>query len=173
MSEPFTGEITMFAGNFAPKGWAYCDGQLLEIAQNEALFSLLGTFYGGDGRSSFCLPDLRGRLPLHQGTGPGLSIRPLGSKAGAENVTLTAEQLASHDHDFVGSTATAATEAPQGMVLAQSTVRYLKKNATAGAIQLNTASIAHTGGGQPHSNLQPSLGINYIIALFGIYPSRN
>ena len=103
MSEPFVGEIRMFAGNFAPRGWAFCDGQLLATSQNDALFSLLGTIYGGDGRTTFGLPDLRGRIPVHAGTGPGLSPRRLGAKAGAEKVTLTVNELPSHTHDLVAS----------------------------------------------------------------------
>lgn len=173
MSEPFVGQITMFAGNFAPRGWTYCDGQLLATSQNEALFSLLGTIYGGDGRTTFGLPDLRGRLPIHHGQGPGLSSRKLGEKAGVENVTLTLAQLPSHTHDFIGSNAAAISPDPTGRVVAKSDIRYLKNNANNYTEKLNPASVTTTGGGQSHSNLQPSLGIHYIIALTGIYPSRN
>lgn len=174
MSEPFVGEIRMFAGNFAPRGWAFCDGQLLAVSQNDALFSLLGTIYGGDGRTTFGLPDLRGRIPLHQGTGPGLSQRRLGSKSGAENVTLTTNQLASHSHDFNASTADADTQVPLGKVLGESTtnLRYLK-NASPSAARLNSASLSNTGGSRSHTNMQPTLCLHYIIALFGIYPSRS
>jgi len=112
MSEPFVGEIRMFAGNFAPRGWAFCDGQLLAVSQNDALFSLLGTIYGGDGRTTFGLPDMRGRTPLHAGQGPGLSNRRLGAKAGAENVTLTVNQLPSHRHDWQATTALASSQSP-------------------------------------------------------------
>ena len=119
MSEPYVGEIRMFAGNFAPRGWAFCDGQLLAVSQNDALFSLLGTIYGGDGRTTFGLPDVRGRVPVHQGTGPGLSQRRLGSKGGSEDVTLTSNQLASHSHDFNANTALADSEMPTGRVVAQ------------------------------------------------------
>ena len=173
MSEPFAGEIRMFAGNFAPRGWAYCDGQLLATSQNEALFSLLGTIYGGDGRTTFGLPDMRGRLPLHQGTGPGLSNRRLGAKDGGEKVRLTTDQLASHTHDFNANTAAATGGPPQGKVVA----------APAGGLRiyepanqdknLAVTSIVNTGGSQPHTNLMPTLCIHFIIALFGIYPSRN
>ena len=117
MSEPFVGEIRMFAGNFAPRGWAFCDGQLLAVSQNDALFSLLGTIYGGDGRTTFGLPDLRGRVPIHAGSGPGLSPRRLGAKAGAENVTLTVNQLPSHSHRLSGSANLASESRPEGNVL--------------------------------------------------------
>ncbi|MEM7353250.1 MAG: tail fiber protein [Acidobacteriota bacterium] len=171
MSEPFVGEIRMFAGNFAPRGWAFCDGQLLAVSQNDALFSLLGTIYGGDGRTTFGLPDLRGRIPLHAGTGPGLSQRRLGSKSGAEKVTLTTNQLASHSHDWNASTAAATGRAPAGKVLADVTPGRIFR-----AIDQNTNlasnTIANTGGSQPHTNLMPTLCINFIIALVGIYPSR-
>ena len=172
MSEPFVGEIRMFAGNFAPRGWAFCDGQLLAVSQNDALFSLLGTIYGGDGRTTFGLPDLRGRIPLHQGTGPGLSPRRLGSKGGSENVTLTTNQLASHTHDFNANKAAATGSAPQGKVLADPAPGRLFRNA-AQNVSLASSSIANTGGTQPHTNLMPTLCINFIIALVGIYPSRH
>ncbi len=172
MSEPFVGEIRMFAGNFAPRGWAYCDGQLLAVSQNDALFSLLGTIYGGDGRTTFGLPDLRGRIPIHAGTGPGLSPRRLGAKSGAENETLTTNQLASHTHDWNASTAAATGSAPAGKVLADPTpvrmFRAVDQNA-----DLASGKIINTGGGQPHTNLMPTLCIHFIIALVGIYPSRS
>ena len=172
MSEPFVGEIRMFAGNFAPRGWAYCDGQLLAVSQNDALFSLLGTIYGGDGRTTFGLPDLRGRIPLHQGTGPGLSARRLGSKGGAENVTLTTNQLANHTHDWNVNTADATGSAPQGKVLAKPSGIGLYRD-EAQTQGLASTTIADTGGNQSHSNLMPTLCVHFIIALFGIYPSRN
>ncbi|MDA8018203.1 MAG: tail fiber protein [Thermoanaerobaculia bacterium] len=171
MSEPFVGEIRMFAGNFAPRGWAFCDGQLLAVSQNDALFSLLGTIYGGDGRTTFGLPDVRGRIPLHQGTGPGLSPRRLGSKGGAENETLTTNQLASHTHDWNANTAPATGAAPQGKVVAQ-TAPVRLYNPTNQGTDLASTTIANTGGSQPHTNLMPTLCINFIIALVGIYPSR-
>lgn len=172
MSEPFVGEIRMFAGNFAPRGWAFCDGQLLAVSQNDALFSLLGTIYGGDGRTTFGLPDLRGRIPLHQGQGPGLSARRLGSKGGAENVTLTTNQLASHTHDWNGNSADADTGAPQGKVVA-TPVNMRSFRAVDPDTDLASTTIANTGGSQPHTNLMPTLCIHFIIALFGIYPSRH
>ena len=172
MSEPFVGEIRMFAGNFAPRGWAFCDGQLLATSQNEALFSLLGTIYGGDGRTTFGLPDLRGRIPLHQRQGPGLSSRRLGSKGGGEKVTLTTNQLASHSHNFNANTAPATGGAPQGKVLAEPVQVRIYRQADQNT-DLASTSIANAGGGQPHSNLMPTLGIHFIVALFGIYPSRH
>lgn len=171
MSEPFVGEIRMFAGNFAPRGWAFCDGQLLAVSQNDALFSLLGTIYGGDGRTTFGLPDLRGRIPLHQGTGPGLSPRRLGSKGGTEKETLTTNQLASHSHDWNANTANSTVAAPQGKVLAGGTPRLF--NPVDQNTDLASSTIANTGGTQPHSNLMPTLCVNFIIALVGIYPSRH
>ena len=173
MSEPFVGEIRMFAGNFAPRGWAFCDGQLLAVSQNDALFSLLGTIYGGDGRTTFGLPDLRGRIPLHAGTGPGLSPRRLGSKAGAEKVTLTTNQLASHTHDLRANTAL-ATDAVADVtkVLSKGDDLRMYRPAEATANMANSA-ITATGGSQSHTNLMPTLCIHFIIALVGIYPSRN
>ncbi len=171
MSEPFVGEIRMFAGNFAPRGWAFCDGQLLPVSQNDSLFTLLGTIYGGDGRTTFGLPDARGRIPLHAGTGPGLSARRLGSKSGAEKETLTTNQLASHTHDWNANTAPATGSAPQGKVTADSAPisKYEPQNPTVN----RAATIQNTGGGRSHNNLMPTLCIHFIIALFGIYPSRS
>lgn len=171
MSEPFVGEIRMFAGNFAPRGWAYCDGQLLAVSQNDALFSLLGTIYGGDGRTTFGLPDLRGRVPIHAGSGPGLSPRRLGAKAGAEKVTLTVNQLPSHSHTWRASTSVAQNRSPTGNGLASPT-GDLYGPATL-ATNLGNSSITNTGGSRSHTNLMPFLCINFIIALFGIYPSRH
>ena len=171
MSEPFVGEIRMFAGNFAPRGWAFCDGQLLAVSQNDALFSLLGTSFGGDGRSTYGLPDLRGRIPLHQGTGPGLSPRKLGSKSGQEKVTLTTNQLASHTHDWSVSTADADSGTPQGKVMAKPVALRLYK-ATAQDTSLASTALGNSGGSQNHTNLMPTLCVHFIISLFGIYPSR-
>lgn len=172
MSEPFVGEIRMFAGNFAPRGWALCDGQLLAVSQNDALFSLLGTIYGGDGRTTFGLPDIRGRLPIHAGSGPGLSPRRLGAKGGGENVTLTTNQLASHSHDWNANTAAATDVAPAGNVVAKGeTVAFLSN--VAQNTDFSSQTVANTGGTQHHTNLMPSLCINFIISLFGIYPSRS
>ncbi len=171
MSEPFVGEIRMFAGNFAPRGWAFCDGQLLAVSQNDALFSLLGTIYGGDGRTTFGLPDMRGRLPIHAGSGPGLSPRPLGAKAGSENETLTVNQLPSHSHNFnVSSDPGVESSAAGGYLAASPNVRMFRP--TPANSSLRTQSISQIGGSSSHTNLMPFLCLNFIIALFGIYPSR-
>ena len=172
MSEPFVGEIRMFAGNFAPRGWAFCDGQLLAVSQNDALFSLLGTIYGGDGRTTFGLPDMRGRIPIHAGSGPGLSPRRLGAKAGAEKVTLTTNQLPSHTHPIQGSSALADSTDPGGRVPAQGTAIDLYAT-SAPSINFSSSAVTNIGGSRSHSNLMPFLCINFIIALFGIYPSRH
>ncbi|MGR3276433.1 phage tail protein [Acaryochloris marina NIES-2412] len=172
MSEPFVGEIRMFAGNFAPRGWALCDGQLLAVSQNDSLFSLLGTIYGGDGRTTFGLPDLRGRVPIHAGSGPGLTNRSLGSKSGTETETLTVNQLPSHTHELQGTTNIGTQPNPGGYVLATNTsMKPYAVNETLDAT-LASQSISNLGGSQSHTNLQPFLCINFIIALFGIYPSR-
>lgn len=171
MSEPFVGEIRIFAGNFAPRGWAFCDGQLLAVSQNDALFSLLGTIYGGDGRTTFGLPDLRGRIPIHAGHGPGLSERRLGAKAGAENVTLTVNQLPSHRHALVATSAVANQESPTNNVTAQPTGAIYGK--VGPFVDLNSGAMSEVGGSRSHTNEMPFLCVNFIIALFGIYPSRH
>ena len=168
MSEPFAGEIRMFAGNFAPRGWAYCDGQLLAVSQNDALFSLLGTIYGGDGRTTFGLPDLRGRLPIHAGSGPGLSARKLGGKGGAETETVTVNQMPSHEHPMQASSDSANTPNPQGNVLSLKGDRNPTNLAA-----MRSDTVVNAGGGQGHNNMQPYLAINFAIALQGLYPSRN
>lgn len=171
MSEPFVGEIRMFAGNFAPRGWAFCDGQLLAVSQNDALFSLLGTIYGGDGRTTFGLPDLRGRIPIHAGSGPGLSSRRLGAKFGTEGETITVNQLPSHGHSLQATSTTATQRQPVGSALATSQGQVYTE--IADARTMNTQSITNVGGSQAHTNLMPFLCIHFIIALFGIYPSRH
>ena len=171
MSEPFVGEIRMFAGNFAPAGWAFCDGQLLAISQNDTLFSLIGTIYGGDGSTTFALPDLRGRLPIHSGAGPGLSMQQLGEKAGEEKVTLTVNQLPSHSHEFRVSTSSGTENNPEGAFVAASANVRTFRPATADT-NLNASTVSNTGGSQSHTNLMPYLCLSFIIALFGIYPSR-
>lgn len=171
MSEPFIGQIVMFAGNFAPRGWAFCDGQLLPIAQYSALFSILGTTYGGDGRTTFALPDLRGRLPMHAGHGPGLSDRRLGARGGAENVTLTVSEIPSHNHTLGASNSPAADTAPGNNLLAEN-----RRDAYVGGAPnttMNGAAIGNAGGSQPHNNMPPFLAVYYIIALQGIFPSRS
>lgn len=174
MSEPFIGEIRMFGGNFAPRAWALCDGQLLTIVQNDALYSLLGTIYGGDGRTTFALPDMRGRIPLHKGQGLGLSNRPLGQNAGQEDVNLTTDQLPVHNHGFHASTGPADSGYPAGQLVADTTPDSVYNDAgtdTGAAMPANTVS--NVGGGQTHPNMMPFQCVNFIIALFGIYPSRS
>lgn len=162
----------MFAGNFAPRGWAFCDGQLLAVSQNDALFSLLGTIYGGDGRTTFGLPDLRGRIPIHAGHGPGLSERRLGAKGGAETVTLTVNQMPSHTHGPLKATGTIANErAPQGRVLARTSGQDIYQEEM--DENMSSQSITNVGGSRSHTNLMPFLCIHFIIALVGIYPSRH
>jgi len=170
MSEPFVGQIMLFGGNFAPRGWAFCDGQLLAINQNDALFSLLGTLYGGDGRTTFALPDLRGRTPVHMGEGPGLSERRIGSDMGEEEITLNINQMANHQHILQATTNEANSNNPTNMQLAK-TVLNIYSDATP-EVDLNTSAIGMTGGNQPHENMMPFQCINFCIALFGIYPSR-
>lgn len=169
MSEPFLGEIRIFPYNFAPRGWAFCQGQILSIAQNTALFSLLGTTYGGNGQTTFALPDLRGRMPLGSGQGPGLSPYDLGQVSGTETVTLTTGQMPSHNHLASSTQAGAGSTRPSGNVPSGG-------GAYAGAsdgTRMNPAFIQNTGGSQPHENRQPCLVLNYCIALQGIFPSRN
>jgi microcystin-dependent protein len=180
MSEPFIGEIRMFAGNFAPSGWALCDGQLLAISQNQALFSLLGTIYGGDGRTTFGLPELRGRAPMHEGTGPGLSPRVIGQKLGAETETLTVNQLPTHSHAIAVGQATgnaADTSDPTGNSLALADVYHSGVPASVVDMHADSLSVtgttSGTGSSQPHENMAPFLVVNFIIALTGIYPSRS
>ncbi len=173
MSEPFVGEIRMFAGNFAPRGWAFCDGQLLAVSQNDALFSLLGTIYGGDGRTTFGLPDLRGRIPIHAGHGPGLSERRLGSKAGAEKVTLTVNQFPSHHHSWPAFDGLPQNEDPTQTVLAKGSANVFNTSLGAGRTNMNSSVIGSTGGSRSHTNLMPFLCVHFIIALVGIYPSRH
>ncbi|MCK4784696.1 MAG: phage tail protein [Desulfobacteraceae bacterium] len=168
-SEPFLAQIVMFGGNFAPRGWALCDGQLLQIAQNTALFSLLGTTYGGDGRTTFGLPDLRGRVAMHPGTGPGLSNYRLGQKGGVEQVTLNINQIPSHTHEAKAYSGQGNQQGPGGNVLAFDRRETQYSNETPD-VDMSVGSAV--GGSQPHTNMQPYLGINHIIALVGMYPSR-
>jgi len=172
MSEPFVGQIIMFGGNFAIRGWALCDGQLLAISQNDALFSLLGTTYGGDGRTTFGLPDLRGRVPIHQGQGPGLSPRTLGQKIGAEQVSLTANEMPSHNHVFNADAEPALNLGPGGALLAEPSNTDIYGAGTPPAT-LDGSAIANAGGGTPHPNVMPFQCVSFLIALFGIYPSRS
>jgi microcystin-dependent protein len=169
MSEPFIAQIVMFGGNFAPRSWAFCDGQLLPIAQNTALFSLLGTTYGGDGRTTFGLPDLRGRFPMHPGNGPGLSSRRLGQSGGSENNTLTTSQLPSHTHTLKAAGNGANTNNPDSNVLGLA--EAYSDQAT--SLNMGVTAIGNTGGGQQVNNMPPFQCVNFIIALQGIFPSRN
>ena len=166
MAQPYVGEIRMFAGNFAPAGWMFCEGQLLPISENETLFQLLGTTYGGDGQSTFALPDLRGRLPLHQGNGFTLA-----ETGGAEEITLTVSQIPAHSHPLLGATSNGSQTTVSNNVLASSTLVKLYANETADA-PLAATSVSSVGGSQPHTNFQPYLCVDFIISLFGIFPSQ-
>jgi microcystin-dependent protein len=165
MSSPYIGEIRMFGGSFAPAGWAFCDGSLIAISENDALFTLIGTTYGGDGESTFALPNLAGRVPMHQGNGFNI-----GETGGVEEVTLTTAQLPVHTHTFVATTATPNSTNPQGAIFAQPTATIF--NTGTSAVGMNAAAVAPAGGNQPHSNLQPYQCVSYIISLFGIFPSQ-
>jgi microcystin-dependent protein len=166
---PYIGEIRMFAGTFAPVGWALCNGALMAIAENDALFNLIGTTYGGDGESTFGLPDLQGRVPVHQGQGAGLSNYQLGEKAGVPSVTLTANQIPVHNHPWLASTDGGTSDLPQDSVLASPPeTKVFRKGAPSFALPPTT--VAPVGGQQPHENLMPILAVTYIISLYGIYP---
>ena len=174
MSDPFLGEITMVGFNFAPRGWALCDGQLLPISQNTALFALLGTTYGGDGRTSFGLPDLRGRVPVHSGYGPGLSDRRLGEKSGAETVGLSQNQLPAHSHSLVCKNVQGNQPIPGGHSIAgDGTGMTADYHDQPPDTAMHASSIGNTGGNQAHANMQPYLCLNFCIALMGLFPSRN
>ncbi|ABD82583.1 phage tail protein [Saccharophagus degradans] len=169
MSEPFLAEVKVVGFNFAPRGWAFCDGQIMQISQNQSLYSLLGTNYGGDGRTSFALPDIRGRTPIHRTDG-----HALGQKGGSEVVTLTAAQIPAHNHAVKASTS-AANVLPVGdtAVLADTSRDLYADASPANLAALNSGTIANTGGGQAHNNMQPYLTLSYCIALQGLFPSRN
>ena len=171
MSSPYVGEIRMFGGNFAPAGWAFCSGQLMPISENETLFQLIGTTYGGDGQSTFALPDLQGRIPLHMGTASSGTTYQIGEKAGVETVTLTTQQIPGHNHAFLASTDTGQTGAPAGQVVASSTqVKLYSQFPPTNPMNVQTLSVV--GGSQPHENMMPFLVVSYIISLFGIFPSQ-
>lgn len=174
MSEPYIGQIIIFGGNFAIKNYAQCDGQIMSIAQNTALFSILGTTYGGNGVTTFALPDLRGRAPIHYGSGPGLTSYSLGEMGGTESVTLLTSEIPAHNHPWQVGSASGNTPSPVGAVAAEDAGgnAYTYANTTPDAIG-HPAAIGVTGGGQPHTNLQPYLALNFQIALVGIYPSRS
>ena len=165
MPQPYVGEIRMFAGNFAPAGWMFCEGQLLPISENETLFQLIGTTYGGDGQSTFGLPDLRGRIPVHQGNGFILA-----ETGGAEEITLTVSQIASHSHPLLASSGSATSQSPANQVFATAqAASYF--NLPDAPVNLSPLSMGSTGGSQPHTNFQPYLCVDFIISLFGIFPS--
>lgn len=166
MAQPYIGEIRLFAGNFAPVGWMFCEGQLVPISENEALFQLIGTTYGGDGEETFSLPDLRGRIPVHMS-----SNYQIGQSGGVEDVTLTTAQIPVHNHALVSSTSTGSGSTPVGSLLAKSTSKSMYRSGGS-PVMLNAASVSPAGGSQPHSNMQPYLCINFIISLFGIFPSQ-
>lgn len=166
MAQPYVGEIRMFGGNFAPVGWMFCEGQLLPISENETLFQLIGTTYGGDGQSTFALPDLRGRLPLHQGNGFILA-----ETGGAEEVTLTVNQIPAHSHAFLATTSNGTVNTPLSNLTAHSPQIKVYIEDTSN-VNMNAAIINPVGGSQPHTNFQPYLCINFIISLFGIFPSQ-
>jgi microcystin-dependent protein len=183
MSNQFVAEIRIFAGNFAPTGWALCDGQLLPISQNTALFSLLGTTYGGDGKSNFALPNLQGSAPMQSGQGPGLSLRDLGETGGEQNVTLLQTEMPAHSHTLfaTATTGTVATStnnqlafatAGAGKQSAGNVVNYYSSNVNQATTGLNPLGMSITGGSLPHNNMMPYLGLTFIIALQGIFPPR-
>lgn len=166
MAQPYVGEIRMFAGNFAPAGWMFCEGQLLPISENETLFQLIGTTYGGDGQSTFALPDLRGRIPIHQGNGFILA-----ETGGAEEITLTVNQIPAHTHPLLASTGTATQISPANGVLAASTSVQMYLGINDLPTNLSPSAAGPVGGSRPHTNFQPYLCVDFIISLFGIFPS--
>ncbi len=166
MAQPYVGEIRIFAGNFAPAGWQFCDGTLLPISEFETLFNLIGTTYGGDGQSTFAVPDMRGRIPIHMGNGFTLA-----ETGGVETVTLTVSQIPSHSHSFLASTDVANSPNPASNVVARSSQEKIFSNSNA-SVAMSSQFLASVGGSQPHSNFQPYLCVDFIISLFGIFPSQ-
>lgn len=173
MSEPFIAEIRIFAGNFAPRGWAFCNGQLLPISQNTALFSLIGTTYGGDGRTTTALPNLQGRAPMHPGRGPGLTARRLGERGGTEMETLSEAQMPNHNHSLMGVINPGLVRLPSDQVTFARSQGGTAYHTSANLVDLADQTLPNAGGSQAHNNMQPFLAINYIIALAGLYPSRS
>jgi microcystin-dependent protein len=172
MADPFVAEIRIFPFNFAPKGWAFCDGQILPLSQNTALFSLLGTTYGGDGKSNFALPDLQGQAPMMWGQGPGLSLVDLGQQQGSETVTLLQPEMPAHNHPLRASAFPADVQAPGPNAVLALADAQIYKNTASGLVPMGPAMEALQGGDQPHNNVQPYLTLNYCIALQGVYPPR-
>ena len=172
--DPFVAEIRIFPFNFAPKGWAFCDGQLLSISQNTALFSLLGTTYGGDGKSNFALPNMQGNAPMHPGQGPGLSLHDLGETGGSETVSLLESEIPSHSHSVVAASNPALLKLPaptNTLARSQGDIAY-QSVTNANVIQMSPNALTPAGGDQPHNNMQPYLTLNFCIALQGVYPPR-
>ncbi len=172
MADPFVAEIRIFPFNFAPRGWAFCDGQLLPLSQNTALFSLLGTTYGGNGKSNFALPDLQGRAAMHPGQGPGLSLHDLGETGGSETVSLLESEIPSHNHALQGSNNQSDTPSPAGRFLAHPTTAAYVPASAGNLVAMAPEALAPTGGDQPHNNLQPYLTMYFCIALQGVFPPR-
>ena len=173
MAQPYVGEIRMFAGNFAPSGWMFCEGQPLPISENEVLFTLIGTTYGGDGEETFNLPNLASRIPLHMGTGPDGTTYQIGEMAGVESVTLTTQQIPSHTHQLTASGTQATFTNPANNVPAKAPILATQTYGTDNPPDtLNTGTIGPAGGNQPHENTQPFLCINFIISLFGVFPTQ-
>ena len=175
MSDPFVAEIRIFAFNFAPKGWAFCDGQFMPISQNTALFSLLGTTYGGDGKSTFALPNLQGSAPLQAGQGPGLSLRDLGEIGGEQTVTLLESEMPAHSHAVNAFSGAGTLGTPAGNVWASAQVLRQGQNlyGTAAGAQMSPQALSISGGNQPHNNMMPYLVLNFCIALQGVFPPRS
>jgi microcystin-dependent protein len=170
MSSPYVGEIRMFAGSFAPNGWMFCQGQLLAISQYDTLFNLIGTTYGGDGQSTFALPNLSSRVPVHNGTS-AFGNYVIGQMGGAENVTLTAAQIPNHTHQMLCNSSSSSSPTPAGQYPGASSSNVYGPNSSSSGT-LNPAAVANSGGSQPHDNLMPYLAVSFIISLFGIYPSQ-
>lgn len=174
MADPFVAEIRMFAGNFAPRNWAFCEGQLLPVSQNTALFSLLGNIYGGNGQTTFALPNLNGRAPVFHGQGPGLSDHKLGEKGGNQTVTLTTEQMPGHTHNYQGTREAGRDSSPAGNLPARTSSRpYSPGPKLLPLDKMDRSAIQPIGGNQPHNNMMPYLTVNFIIALVGVYPPRS
>lgn len=173
MSEPFLAEVRMVGFNFAPRGWAFCDGQILPINQNQSMYSLLGTTYGGDGRTSFALPDLRGRTPIHVGRSNGGQHHTEGQKSGEETHTLSANEMPMHDHVLQAAPTNSTTNSPGGNYLAQALNLYVPGSQNPPSVQLRAGTVLNVGGGQAHENMQPYIALNFCIALQGLFPSRN
>ncbi len=172
MAQPYVGEIRMFAGNFAPNGWMFCEGQTMPISENEVLFQLIGTTYGGDGEETFNLPNLASRIPFHMGTGPDGTTYQIGEMAGTEQETLSIQQIPNHTHPLTASTSSGQQASPEGAVLAQGPLSITPYIEDTPAANMAAGAITPAGGSQPHENTQPFLCINFIISLFGIFPSQ-